>query len=147
MVAKRTFCHHLFLIIAVCFRKRKIRDRYMYVYIIECNDNSLYTGIAKDIVQRLRQHYYRLNGCAKYTQSHQMMALKCLWTTDDEHTARQLEYRIKHLSRSNKIKLIDTPELIVNFFADKIDCDQCHFVSTDEQSDIFYKVKNAEVNH
>ena len=44
----------------------------MYVYIIECEDGSLYTGIAKNVVQRLRQHYHHLSGCAKLTLSHQI---------------------------------------------------------------------------
>ena len=59
----------------------------MYVYIIECEDGSLYTGIAKNVVQRLRQHYHHLSGCAKYTLSHQMKDIRAVWETEDKVTA------------------------------------------------------------
>ena len=84
----------------------------MYVYIIECEDSSLYTGIAKDVVQRLRQHYHHLPGCAKYTLSHQMKDIRAVWETEDKVTACRLEYWIKRLTRKQKLNLIESPETI-----------------------------------
>ena len=84
----------------------------MYVYIIECEDGSLYTGIAKDVVQRLRQHYHHLSGCAKYTLSHQMKDIRAVWRTGDKITACRLEYWIKRLTRKQKLELIESPEAI-----------------------------------
>ena len=84
----------------------------MYVYIIECEDESLYTGIAKDVVQRLRQHYHHLAGCAKYTLSHQMKDIRAVWETENKVTACRLEYWIKRLSRKQKLELIESPETI-----------------------------------
>ncbi len=54
------------------------------------------TEIAKDVVQRLRQHYHHLAGCAKYTLSHQMKAIRAVWETEDEVTACRLECSYKH---------------------------------------------------
>ena len=84
----------------------------MYVYIIECEDGSLYTGIAKDVIQRLRQHYHHLSGCAKYTLSHQMKDIRTVWRTEDKVTACRLEYWIKRLTRKQKLNLIESPESI-----------------------------------
>ena len=82
----------------------------MYVYIIECEDGSLYTGIAKNVVQRLRQHYHHLSGCAKYTLSHQMKDIRAVWETEEKITACRLEYWIKRLTRKQKLELIESPE-------------------------------------
>lgn len=91
----------------------------MYVYIIECEDGSLYTGIAKDVVQRLRQHYHHLSGCAKYTLSHQMKDIRAVWRTEDKVTACRLEYWIKLLTRKQKLKLIESPETIDSVLPDQ----------------------------
>lgn len=81
----------------------------MYVYIIGCVDGSLYTGIAKDVAARLREHYHQLPSCAKYTRSHPMKDIRCIWETSDKVTACQLEYRIKRLTRKQKDTLIANP--------------------------------------
>ena len=86
----------------------------MYVYIIECEGGSLYTGIAKDVIQRLRQHYHHLSGCAKYTLSHQMKDIRAVWETEDKVTACRLEYWIKRLTRKQKLNLIESPEMIIS---------------------------------
>lgn len=86
----------------------------MYVYIIECEDGSLYTGIAKDVVQRLRQHYHHLPGCARYTLSHQMKDVGAVWQTGDKVTACRLEYWIKRLTRKQKMNLIESPETVLS---------------------------------
>lgn len=62
-----------------------------------------------DIMRRLRQHIERLPGCAKYTRSHPVTALALLLTTDTATTARQLEARIKRLTRAQKDALITDP--------------------------------------
>lgn len=51
----------------------------------------------------------RLPGCAKYTRSHPVTALALLLTTDTATTARQLEARIKRLTRAQKDALIADP--------------------------------------
>ncbi len=45
------------------------------VYILKCNDSSLYTGITTDVVRRLKEHN---DGCgAKYTSAHRPVQLVC----------------------------------------------------------------------
>lgn len=120
----------------------------MYVYIIECADGSLYTGIAKDVVARLREHYHRLPGCAKYTRSHQMVGIRAVWQTEDRSaegrsqgekvTACQLEYRIKRLSRKQKDSLIIQPENLAMMPING----KAEWIPKEEQEKIMTQVKN-----
>jgi putative endonuclease len=50
----------------------------MYLYILKCADNSLYTGIAANIEKRIRQHLGIIKGGAKYTKSHKPISLESL---------------------------------------------------------------------
>nr|CDL66858.1 unnamed protein product [uncultured bacterium] len=52
-----------------------ITNQNRYTYIVRCEDGSFYTGYAKDIVRRLRSHYFHEAKCAKYTRSHQVEEL------------------------------------------------------------------------
>ncbi len=88
----------------------------MYVYIIRCGDDTLYTGIAADINRRLRQHSGTLKGGAKYTAGRGVKKLEALWRTDDSSAARKMEYAIKKLRRAEKESLISHPELITEKF-------------------------------
>ena len=89
-------------------------DKRHYVYLLGCADGSLYTGMTPDIARRLRQHAEHLAGCAKYTRSHPVTALALLLTTDTATTARQLEARIKRLTRAQKDALIADPAKIAD---------------------------------
>lgn len=89
-------------------------DKRHYVYLLCCADGSLYTGMTPDIARRLRQHVEHLAGCAKYTRSHPVTALALLLTTDTATTARQLEARIKRLTRAQKDALIADPAKIAD---------------------------------
>ena len=84
-------------------------DKRHYVYLLRCAAGSLSPGMTPDIVRRLRQHVERLPGCAKYTRSHPVTALALLLTTDTATTARQLEARIKRLTRAQKDVLLAAP--------------------------------------
>ena len=116
----------------------------MYIYIIECLDNSLYTGIAKDIEKRLYEHFYKEKTCAKYTKSHQMTTLKALWKTDTKQNASKLEYHIKTLSRIKKQELILNPTLINSIFSNKINSSNYEYIDAEKQEIIMHKIKTKE---
>ena len=78
-----------------------------YVYMVRCADDSLYTGMAKDIGKRLREHMARGPECAKYPRSRPVTALAALWQVPDSHAARSLEWHIKRLTREEKGKLME----------------------------------------
>lgn len=88
-----------------------------HVYIIECEDESLYTGIAKDVYKRFNVHKRKQKQGAKYTRSHNAMNIKALWETNDRSNALKLEYRIKQLRREQKLLLICDNKSFEHFFA------------------------------
>ena len=76
-----------------------------YVYILECSDNTLYTGITTDLDKRLKTHN---NGKgAKYTKTRLPVVLKVSFESEDRSTASKEEYRIKQLTRKEKLDLIN----------------------------------------
>ena len=81
-----------------------------FVYIIYCEDGSLYTGVAADWKKRLHEHWTRSPRAARYTKSHPMEALAALWELPDKSSALRLEYRIKQLAAEEKRRLISRPE-------------------------------------
>ncbi len=81
-----------------------------YIYIVRCEDNSLYTGIAMDLERRMWEHYYKKKAGAKYTKSHQLRSLEMVWEAESWSYAAKLEYRIKRLLKSKKEELILHPE-------------------------------------
>ena len=91
-----------------------------YVYIIRCHDNSLYTGITKDICKRMKEHYYKTKNCAKYTRNRDIISLDALWIAEDRSHASKLEYHIKHLTKQQKEKIIQTPSLIDSSYIHQI---------------------------
>lgn len=80
-----------------------------YVYMIQCEDGSLYTGLTTDVLRRMRQHLGYIKGGAKYTASHKPVMLMMLWQTEEKRAAARLEYALKRLPRSNKERLINDP--------------------------------------
>jgi putative endonuclease len=76
-----------------------------YVYILECSDGTLYTGITTDLDKRVKTHN---NGKgAKYTKARLPVVLKASFEAEDRSTASKEEYRIKQLTRKEKLKLIN----------------------------------------
>lgn len=81
-------------------------DKKYFVYILECNDGTYYTGITIDLKNRLRQHNGEIVGGAFYTQNKR--PVKMLYTEEySTHLeAARREVAIKKLNRTQKEKLI-----------------------------------------
>jgi len=77
-----------------------------YVYILQCADDTLYTGITTNPERRLKQHNGELTGGAKYTRVRRPVTLIWQETCVDRSGAAQREYQIKQLSRKKKLDLI-----------------------------------------
>jgi putative endonuclease len=75
-----------------------------FVYILECSDGSLYTGITTNIDRRVKQH--NLKKGAKYTKSRTPVKLVYFKDDFDRSSALKEEFRIKKLSRKEKLLLI-----------------------------------------
>lgn len=75
------------------------------VYILQCADDTLYTGIATDVDRRLTEHNSSEKG-AKYTRSRRPVRLVYREPFPDRSSASRREYEIKKLSRGKKLQLI-----------------------------------------
>ena len=78
-----------------------------YTYILKCSDNTLYTGVAKDPIKRLVQHNIGKHG-AKYTKARLPVELIYTEPHENRSQAQKREYQIKHLSKPEKLTLIDS---------------------------------------
>jgi putative endonuclease len=77
-----------------------------HVYIVQCADQTLYTGVAKDVDTRVSQHN---NGRgAKYTRGRRPVELVYSEPVADRSTALRREYAIKRMSTAKKFGLITT---------------------------------------
>lgn len=74
------------------------------VYIILCTDNSLYTGITRDIARRMLQH--GASRGAKYFRGRKPLRLVYLEHACSRSTASRREAYIKTLTRLQKLALI-----------------------------------------
>ncbi len=74
------------------------------VYILRCENGSLYTGITNRIEHRLNAHTQGTG--SRFVRSHLPFELAKTIPCSTEREARWLEYRIKNLNRANKIKLL-----------------------------------------
>ena len=74
------------------------------VYMVECSDGTIYTGISNDVSKRILAH--NAGKGAKYTKPRLPVALKWLQECDNRSEASKAEYKIKRLSRKEKLKKI-----------------------------------------
>lgn len=77
-----------------------------YVYILMCNDNTLYTGWTVDLYERIRKH--NRGKASKYTRGRLPVKLVYFEVFNDKIDAQKREYRIKQLSKNQKLKLIES---------------------------------------
>ena len=76
-----------------------------FVYILECSDSTLYTGITTDVQKRLHEHNNTQKG-AKYTKIRRPVKLLHVEELEDRSSASKREYAIKKLKRDQKLALI-----------------------------------------
>lgn len=77
-----------------------------YIYIVRCNDNTLYTGITTDVERRLLEHNESDKG-AKYTRVRRPVTLVYTEALENRSLACKREYAIKQLKREEKLRLIN----------------------------------------
>jgi len=74
------------------------------VYILECADGSLYTGITTDLSRRIKQH--EAGKGAKYTNGRGPFKLKYKECCINKAQASKREIAIKSLSRADKLRML-----------------------------------------
>lgn len=79
-------------------------ERTWVLYILECGDGTLYTGITDDLEKRFRAHCSGKG--AKYTRGRGPLRLRYQEPCADHSAALRREYAVKKLSRQEKLDLI-----------------------------------------
>ncbi len=77
------------------------------VYILKCNDGTLYAGSTIDLVKRLQEHNCLKSG-AKYTRARRPVVLVYEQKCKTLALARAREAEIKRMSREEKFVLIES---------------------------------------
>ncbi len=78
-----------------------------FVYIVRCRDGSLYTGATNQLERRVEAH--SAGKGARYTRSRRPVSLVWSRRKRDKSAALREEYRIKQLSRTEKLAMIRQP--------------------------------------
>ena len=78
-----------------------------YVYILQCSDNTLYTGITTDVDRRLDEHNHDNQKGARYTRCRRPVTLIYHETVPDRSSASKREAQLKKLPRQKKLALIN----------------------------------------
>lgn len=76
-----------------------------HVYILRCNDDTLYTGITNDLEKRVFDHNNSKCG-ARYTKSRRPVKLVRSKQVKEKVTAMKLEYATKRLNREKKEDIV-----------------------------------------
>jgi putative endonuclease len=75
-----------------------------YVYLLECKDKSIYTGITTDVARRFKEHKNGKGG--HYTSSREVVRILYTERFKTRGKALKREYEIKSWPRTKKLNLI-----------------------------------------
>jgi len=76
------------------------------VYILRCSDNSLYTGITRDLNRRLNEHNNNDRLASAYTRARRPVTIVYQESYPDRSSASKREAEIKKMTKHEKEKLI-----------------------------------------
>lgn len=81
-----------------------------FLYLLRCNNQSLYCGYTQDFAHRLNQHISGKGG-AKYTRSFPPIGIEMAWQVFlTQKEVMQLEHKIKQQPKASKESLIRNPD-------------------------------------
>ncbi|EEI69957.1 GIY-YIG nuclease family protein [Lentilactobacillus hilgardii] len=79
-----------------------------YIYVLLCEDRTLYTGFTTNVEKRFQTH--KLGRGAKYTRSHRPIKILFQKQFPTKHDALSAEYAFKQLTRKQKLQYINNPD-------------------------------------
>ena len=71
-----------------------------FVYLIECRDGTLYTGVARDVERRIGEH--NAGRGARYTRGRAPVQVVASSAAMEKRAAYRLEWSVKRLPRAGK---------------------------------------------
>ncbi len=80
-----------------------------YLYILECKDGTLYTGITTDVERRFSEHKNKKGG--HYTSAREVVRIAYTEEYPNRSAASKREAEIKGWTREKKMELCNTPQI------------------------------------
>lgn len=81
-----------------------MEDKKYYTYVLLTENNTLYCGYTDDVEKRFEDH--KSGKGAKYTRANKPVKIIYTACFDTKSEAMKEEYRIKHLSREEKLEFL-----------------------------------------
>lgn len=82
-----------------------MENKIWYLYILQCRDGTLYTGITDDVSRRLEQH--NSGKGAKYTRGRGPLKLIYQERCGTHGDALRREIQIKRMTRQEKLRIVN----------------------------------------
>ena len=81
---------------------------------LECSDSTIYTGITNNLESRIKVH--NSGKGAKYVKTR--LPVRLLWNIESENRseASKLEIKIKKLTRTQKLNIIENKKEVLDLF-------------------------------
>jgi len=98
------YCAQDFVTINDHFYYVLVAQQSWYMYVLECSDHTLYTGITPDLSQRIMKHN-KGHGAA-YTKTRRPVTLIAAWQFPNRQAAMKAEIAFKRLQRQSKLDQI-----------------------------------------
>ena len=91
-----------------------MEDKKWCVYMLECSDSTIYTGITNNLESRIKVH--NSGKGAKYVKTR--LPFRLLWSIESENRseASKLEIKIKKLTRTQKLNIIENKKEASDLF-------------------------------
>ncbi len=77
------------------------------LYLLHCDQDILYTGIAKNPVERLKQHQSKKPPGAKFTRRFQQLELVYQVRVGSRSLAQRIEHHVRKCTKQEKLNIID----------------------------------------
>jgi len=96
------------------------RSQCFWIYILECDDGSYYTGYSNNLARRYRLHVEGKAG-VRYTRSRRPVRIAQCWRLfDTVGTALKVEHLVKKRPRAAKTRLVTNPGELKALASDKL---------------------------
>jgi putative endonuclease len=91
-----------------------MEDKKWCVYMVECSDSTIYTGITNNLESRIKVH--NSGKGSKYVKTR--LPVRLLWNIESENRseASKLEIKIKKLTRTQKLNIIENKKEVLDLF-------------------------------
>jgi putative endonuclease len=101
--------------------KKAEKQGCFWIYMLECNNGSYYTGYTNNIARRFRLHHQGKAG-VRYTRSHPAVRIAQCWRLfDTVGTALKVEFLIKRKPRAVKDRLVEEPARLATIASRTLD--------------------------